>query len=71
LQWASKPKTAVTAGLSYPTVIKAIQPREAIGRQRGGLFIYDRYLAILAEGTEPLPRCVPGFSAACVLASVA
>jgi len=56
LQWASKPKTAVTAGLSYPTVIKAIQPREATGRQRGGLFIYDRYLAILAEGTEPLPR---------------
>jgi len=50
-------------GLSYPTVIKAIQhltsvkiTREATGRQRGRLFIYDRYLAILAEGTEPLPR---------------
>jgi hypothetical protein len=53
----------VTAGLSCPTVIKAIQhltsvkiTREATGRQRGRLFIYDRYLAIQAEGTEPLPR---------------
>jgi hypothetical protein len=27
--------------------------REVTGRQRGRLYIYDEYLAILSEGTEP------------------
>jgi hypothetical protein len=27
--------------------------REATGRQRGKLYVYDKYLAILGEGTEP------------------
>ncbi len=27
--------------------------REATGRQRGKLYVYDKYLAILTEGTEP------------------
>jgi hypothetical protein len=27
--------------------------REATGRQRGKLYVYDKYLAILNEGTEP------------------
>ena len=30
--------------------------REITGRQRHRLFVYDHYLAILNEGTEPLPR---------------
>jgi len=27
--------------------------REATGRRRGKLYVYDKYLAILGEGTEP------------------
>jgi predicted transcriptional regulator len=27
--------------------------REATGRQRGKLYVYDQYLSILNEGTEP------------------
>jgi len=27
--------------------------REATGRQRGKLYVYDEYLKILSEGTEP------------------
>lgn len=30
--------------------------REITGRQRGRLFVYSEYLAILTESTEPLPR---------------
>lgn len=30
--------------------------REITGRQRGRLYSYHRYLAILNEGTEPLPQ---------------
>jgi len=29
---------------------------EATGRLRGRIFVYDRYLAMLNQGTEPLPR---------------
>jgi hypothetical protein len=29
--------------------------RELTGRRRNRLFVYDRYLAVLSEGTEP-PR---------------
>jgi hypothetical protein len=28
--------------------------REATGRRRGKLYVYDEYLTILSEGTEPL-----------------
>ena len=48
-------------GLSRPTVGKAIDllvrlgvAREISGRQRGRVFTYDRYLALLNQGTEPI-----------------
>jgi hypothetical protein len=47
--------------LSQPTVTKSLEhlgalgvTREATGRQRGRVFVYDRYLSLLSEGTEPL-----------------
>ena len=47
--------------LSQPTVGKSVQHlvslgivREASGRQRGRSFVYDAYLRLLDEGTEPL-----------------
>ena len=49
-------------GLSRPTVracVEAMQEmgiaRELTGRERRRLYIYDAYIAVLAEGTEPLP----------------
>ncbi|MDX1979486.1 MAG: Fic family protein [Bryobacteraceae bacterium] len=52
-----------TTGLSFPTASTAIETlsqlgvlREITGRQRSRLFVYDRYLSILNEGTEPLPK---------------
>jgi DNA-binding transcriptional ArsR family regulator len=46
-------------GLSAPTVGKAVNTlmnagivREITGRRRGRAFVYDRYLALLSEGTE-------------------
>lgn len=49
--------------LSQPTVTKALGHlarlnivKEVTGRQRRRLFVYDAYLAILSEGTEPLAR---------------
>ena len=50
----------VTAtGLSFPTTGAAIEvlvemgiARELTGRRRNRVFAYDRYLAILSEGTE-------------------
>lgn len=49
--------------LSKPTVAAALSNlqeldivRELTGKQRHRLYHYDRYLAILEEGTEPLPR---------------
>ncbi len=47
--------------LTAPPVYAAIERlesagilREATGRQRGKLYVYDEYLTILNEGTEPL-----------------
>lgn len=47
--------------LSFPTASKAIEAlvslgiaREITGGRRNRLFVYDAYLAILSEGTEPL-----------------
>jgi len=59
----SIPAAAEQLSLSAPTVTKAIEHmvrlsmlREITGKQRHRLFVYDRYLAILNQGTEPLPR---------------
>lgn len=48
--------------LSLPTVGKALERmteativRETTGKQRGRVFVYSRYLALLDQGTEPLP----------------
>jgi ribosomal protein S25 len=53
--------SAKRLGLTGPPVYAAIQRleqagilREATGRQRGKLYVYDEYLTILGEGTEPL-----------------
>ena len=50
-------------GLSFPTSAKAVAAltaqglvRELTGFRRNRVFAYDRYLAILGEGTEPLGR---------------
>ncbi len=52
---------AVRAKLSFPTAARAVETmleagivRELTGGKRNRVFAYDRYLAILAEGTEPL-----------------
>ena len=57
----SIPATAVSIGISAPTVAKSLEHmqrlgilREITGRQRHRLFVYDAYLSILSEGTEPL-----------------
>jgi len=57
----SIPAAARKMLLSAPTVTKSIDHmmklgllREITGRQRRRLFVYDPYLAILNEGTEPL-----------------
>jgi Fic family protein len=57
----SIPATAQKIGLSAPTVAKSLEHmrrlgilREITGRPRHRLFVYDAYLAILNEGTEPL-----------------
>ena len=49
-------------GMSLPTAASAMQTlvelgiaREITGRRRNRLFAYNAYLAILSEGTEPLP----------------
>ena len=49
--------------LTKPTVASALKNlhplgivREMTGKQRGRIFLYDAYLVILDEGTEPLPR---------------
>ncbi|RJP33078.1 MAG: Fic family protein [Actinobacteria bacterium] len=50
-----------STGLTFPTVAKAMAglselgiARELTGRKRNRIFVYDRYLSILSEGTEPL-----------------
>jgi Fic family protein len=57
----SIPAAAGTIGISAPTVAKSLEHmqqlgmlREVTGRQRDRLFVYDAYLAILNEGTEPM-----------------
>jgi Fic family protein len=57
----SIPATAQNVGLSAPTVAKAFDHlirlailREITGRERRRLFVYQPYLAILDEGTEPM-----------------
>ena len=52
-------RLASRTGLSAPTVAAALRlleslaiVREITGRQRGRVFIYERYLAVLREGTE-------------------
>jgi Fic family protein len=57
----SIPATAANTGISAPTVAKSLDHlrrlgilREITGRQRHRLFVYDAYLAILSEGTEPI-----------------
>ncbi|HEX5328321.1 MAG TPA: Fic family protein [Acetobacteraceae bacterium] len=57
------PDAARELSLSQPTVTTSLDhlstlgiTREATGRRRGRLFAYDRYLNLLGEGTEPLPR---------------
>ena len=48
-------------GMSFPTVSNSVEHlerlgilKEITGRQRSRLFVYDGYLSILGEGTEPL-----------------
>jgi Fic family protein len=57
----SIPAAAERIGISAPTVAKSLEHmhklgmlREITGRQRHRLFVYDAYLAILSEGTEPI-----------------
>jgi Fic family protein len=52
---------AQLTGLSLPAVNKALGAlgelglvREITGRRRNRLYVYDAYLQILSEGTEPL-----------------
>jgi hypothetical protein len=61
----SIPAAAKSIGISAPTVAKSLEHmrhlgllREITGRQRHRLFVYDAYLAILSEGTEPI-RWIP------------
>jgi len=55
------PTTAKKIGISAPTVAKSLGHmielgilHEVTGRERHRLFVYDKYLAILNEGTEPI-----------------
>lgn len=55
------PAAAKQTGLSQPTIAKALEQmqtlaivHETTGRPRSRVFVYDRYLSLLAEGTDPL-----------------
>lgn len=57
------PHAAETLQLSQPAVTAAFAnlvdleiAREVTGRQRGRIFVYDRYLNELAQGTDPIRR---------------
>jgi Fic family protein len=57
----SIPKAVEATKISYPTVaasVKHLQKlgivRELTGRERNRLFVYDKYVNILSEGTEPI-----------------
>ena len=56
----SMPEVARTTSLSFPAASSAMDllieqgvARELTGKRRNRLFVYDRYLATLNEGTEP------------------
>jgi len=56
---SSMPEVCRTTGLSFPAASSAMGllvdqgiARELTGKRRNRLFVYDRYLAILAQGTE-------------------
>ncbi|MGH7790527.1 MAG: Fic family protein [Candidatus Binatia bacterium] len=58
----SMPEVCRSTGLSFPAASTAMGllaelgiARELTGKRRNRLFAYDRYLAILSEGTEPPP----------------
>jgi Fic family protein len=58
----SMPEVCRRTGLSFPAASSAMDllvelgiGRELTGKRRNRLFAYDRYLAILNEGTEPPP----------------
>jgi hypothetical protein len=55
----SMPEVARTTTLSFPAASSAMDllidlgiARELTGKRRNRLFVYDRYLAVLNEGTE-------------------
>ncbi len=59
----SVPAASTQLGISKPTIRKSIHHlidlgvlREVTGKQRGQMFVYDKYLSILNEGTTPLPH---------------
>jgi len=59
----SVPLAARALGITQPTIQKSLDHmmkmgmvREITGQQRGRLYEYTAYLAIMSEGTEPLPR---------------
>lgn len=56
----SLPAASARTGLAFRTAASAMEllaeqglAREITGKRRGRLFVHDRYLAILNEGTEP------------------
>jgi len=56
----SVPAASTQLGISIPTIRKSIHHlidlgvlREVTGKQRGQIFVYDKYLGILNRGTEP------------------
>ena len=57
------PNAAAQLNLTAPTIRSAVESLEALGivqeitgKQRDRIYIYDQYVRILDEGTEPLPR---------------
>jgi len=55
----SMPGICDATGLSFPAVSSAMEllvelgiARELTGKRRNRLFVYERYLAVLNEGTE-------------------
>lgn len=57
----SQPRAAKETGLTLPTIAASMKhlqelgiARELTGRERNRMFVYDEYMKILNEGTEPL-----------------
>lgn len=57
------PNAADQLNLTPPTIRSAVESLEALnivreitGKQRDRIYLYDQYVKILDEGTEPLPR---------------